>query len=209
MSNYIINNIYNNNNYINLGNMITNLLNIVDRVMVLKIYLDTDDEDLKGKYYMAVQSHNNKIINNPQYIDAGFDLFNPTSIHKSNINSMPHLMDYFVACSAIMYTDTNKSFNTGFYLHPRSSISKTKLRLANSTGIIDAGYRGHIMAMFDINDQVQNNYVDDAFVADRFDRNVQLCAPGLVPILVEIVESRQLLGEQTIRGNGGFGSTGV
>ena len=56
-----------------------------------------------------------------------------------------------------MYTDTNKSFSTGFYLHPRSSISKTKLRLANSTGIIDAGYRGHIMAMFDINDQVQNN----------------------------------------------------
>ena len=32
---------------------------------------------------------------------------------------------------------------------PRSSISKTPLRLANSIGLIDGGYRGEIMAPCD------------------------------------------------------------
>ena len=37
----------------------------------------------------------------------------------------------------------------GYYLYPRSSIVKTGLRLANSVGIIDAGYRGEIIAVVD------------------------------------------------------------
>ena len=36
-----------------------------------------------------------------------------------------------------------------YYLFPRSSISKTPLRMANSIGLIDGGYRGEIMAMCD------------------------------------------------------------
>ena len=36
-----------------------------------------------------------------------------------------------------------------YFLMPRSSISKTPLRLANSVGLIDAGYRGEIMAAVD------------------------------------------------------------
>ena len=35
---------------------------------------------------------------------------------------------------------------SGFYLYPRSSISRTPLRLANSVGIIDPSYRGCILA---------------------------------------------------------------
>ena len=38
---------------------------------------------------------------------------------------------------------------TGYFLFPRSSISKTPLRMANSIGLIDAGYRGEIMAVCD------------------------------------------------------------
>ena len=36
-----------------------------------------------------------------------------------------------------------------YFLMPRSSISKTPLRLANAVGLIDAGYRGEIMAAVD------------------------------------------------------------
>ena len=36
-----------------------------------------------------------------------------------------------------------------YYLLPRSSISKTPLRMANSIGLIDGGYRGEIMAVCD------------------------------------------------------------
>ena len=40
----------------------------------------------------------------------------------------------------------NNDKNIGYYLYPRSSISKTPLILANSVGIIDSGYRGNIKA---------------------------------------------------------------
>ena len=36
-------------------------------------------------------------------------------------------------------------------LFPRSSVSKTDLRLCNAVGVIDAGYRGEIMLKFDKN----------------------------------------------------------
>ena len=36
-----------------------------------------------------------------------------------------------------------------YYLFPRSSISKTPLRMSNSIGLIDGGYRGEIMASCD------------------------------------------------------------
>jgi hypothetical protein len=46
-------------------------------------------------------------------------------------------------------TDPPSTKPCGFYLYPRSSISKTRMRLANSLGIIDAGYRGDLIAAVD------------------------------------------------------------
>jgi len=39
------------------------------------------------------------------------------------------------------------------------------------------------------------------------DKLVQICAPGLVPIIVEIVNKENELGAPTLRAEGGFGST--
>ena len=87
-------------------------------------------------------------------------------------------------------------------MYPRSSLSKRKLRLANSVGIIDSGYRGNLMGMFDI-----VNSKEDFEVVNKFERLVQICSPNLQPIIVEIVDDIKELGETT-RGEGGFGSTG-
>ena len=46
------------------------------------------------------------------------------------------------------------------------------------------------------------------YVVEKYDRLLQICAPGLVPIVVEVVNSIEELGSQTERGAGGFGSTG-
>ena len=96
-------------------------------------------------------------------------------------------------------------------MYPRSSLSKTQLRLANSVGIIDSGYRGHLMGMFDVvnidSSELSHNKEGDYF-GKEYDRYLQICAPGLVPIIVEIVNSKEDLGEETERGDGGFGSTG-
>jgi len=182
------------------------LLDTYDKYMYLKLYID-DTNDLKQKYIDSALNHNNKILNpTNQYFDAGFDLFNPTRKVFNSVNQMSSVnkFDHNVVCSAQMITDSNKMYNTGYYMHPRSSVSKTKLRLANATGIIDSGYRGHLMGMFDL----INLSVNEEYVVEKYDRLLQICAPGLVPIVVEVVNSIEELGSQTERGAGGFGSTG-
>ena len=185
-----------------------------DKFMLLKLYIDDPDNDVElvNKYYKAVLDHNTKIHNNIQFIDAGFDLFSPgenkNQIFFVSTPEQPVFKhDLKVIGAAKIYTDTGKVYNTGYYLHPRSSITKTPLRLANATGIVDAGYRGHIIAAFDV--QNNNNNNNNNYIGSRFDRYVQICAPGLVPILVEIAQKKEELGEVTVRGEGGFGSTGV
>jgi len=85
-----------------------------------------------------------------------------------------------------------------YYLFPRSSISKTPLRMANSIGLIDGGYRGEIMAMCD-------NIKSEAYTAEKGQRLFQLVATDSSPIHFELVEEL----EMTTRGTGGFGSTGM
>ena len=188
--------------------IINKLLNFYDKVMVLKLYIDSDDNNLKNMYHAAVTNQHIK-LNKLNYIDAGFDLFLPCNEEKSQDychkfeTGWVNQLDFKICCSAIIFTDTGKNYNTGYYLYPRSSIWKTPLRLVNSTGIIDAGYRGHLIGMFDVN---ENN--NKTFYGSNYDRYLQICAPGLIPIIVEIVESKEELGENTDRGERGFGSSG-
>ena len=119
--------------------------------------------------------------------DAGLDLFiidsltippGETAIIKSNI-----------ACEN---TD-----EMPYLLMPRSSISKTPLRQCNSVGLIDAGYRGEIMAAVD-------NIKDIPYTVEPGQRLFQLGSRDGAPITFEIVSELS----QTDRGDGGFGSTG-
>lgn len=179
------------------------LLKHYDSVMKLKIFVDSTDEDLKIKYSESIHNHNEKLKNNIEHIDAGFDLFAPDK-HEFVCTSVNKL-DYKIVCSATITKCVNecrKENNSCFYMYPRSSISKSNLRLANSVGIIDAGYRGHLMGMFDC------IYVDK-YIVNKFDRQLQICAPGLMPIIVTMVHSKEELGLKTLRGEGGFGSTGM
>lgn len=183
-----------------------NQLTNYDKVMHLKIFVDSDDEKLKNIYKEAITKHNKKIEDCPDIIDAGFDLYAPlqqNQTHKLFFSpSTVNKLDFKIICSAkITNYATNKTYNTGYYMYPRSSISKTRLRLANSVGIIDAGYRGHIMAMLDVIG------ITD-YEGNVYERYIQICAPGLIPMTVEIVDNIEDLGEKTERGQGGFGSTG-
>jgi dUTP pyrophosphatase len=199
-----------------------------EKIMHLKIFVDGPDE-LKQIYRLKAENHNNNLINN-LFIDAGFDIVTPLQSEDTkeevikcygtnNIqNKNPvNKIDFKIKCSARMMVDINKSnnilkyFYTGFYLDPRSSISKTKLRLANSRGIIDAGYRGNLIGMFDVVnlDSLKNEFQnqDADYYIKKYECLVQICAPGLVPIFVEIVDNLEDLGSNTERGEKGFGST--
>ena len=68
-------------------------------------------------------------------------------------------LDLYVLDDTVILTGETKLIKLGiccepsdgkaYYLFPRSSISKTPLRMSNSIGLIDGGYRGEIMASCD------------------------------------------------------------
>ena len=84
-----------------------------------------------------------------------------------------------------------------YFLMPRSSISKTPLRMSNSIGLIDGGYRGEIMACCD-------NVKNVRYSVKEGERLFQLVASNCSEIEYEIKEELS----DSSRGSGGFGSTG-
>ena len=182
----------------------------------LKLFIDSNDPELLRLYETARDKHNavfldTKVKECDKYYDAGFDLFVPGGSAPlppdNNISGGGSggrsIVDHAVKCSMKMYTTYNGMYNVGYYLYPRSSTgSKTPLRLSNSVGIIDSGYRGNITAVFD-------NISGVDYAIEKYQRLVQICPPdSSYPFLVTIVDTLKELGCDTSRGSGGFGSTG-
>jgi dUTP pyrophosphatase len=163
----------------------------VNQLPRLYICIDPSNNSLLEIYKNHVAKHNNEVMNNP-YPNAGFDLFvpNDTTI-RTPIQSVMISMD--IQCEMFLPDGSP----TGYYLYPRSSMSKTPLVLANHVGIIDSGYRGTILGAFRLLDHV-------SYTVEANTRLLQICAPSLQPFLVEIVNELS----STERGAGGFGSTG-
>lgn len=83
-------------------------------------------------------------------------------------------------------------------LFPRSNISKTPLRMANSVGVIDAGFTGEIQVPLYNTSEVEIRDIE------QYDRIAQLVIVPLADVSLEIVDEL----DDTERGEGGFGSTG-
>ena len=83
-------------------------------------------------------------------------------------------------------------------IFPRSSMgAKTGLRLSNSAGIIDSGYRGPLGVLYD-------NISDSDYTINAGDRIAQLLVMPSYHFRAEVVETL----DDTDRGQGGFGSSG-
>jgi dUTP pyrophosphatase len=84
-------------------------------------------------------------------------------------------------------------------IRPRSGLAaKHGVTLLNSPGTIDSDYRGEIAVLL-------INHGDAPFVVNRGDRIAQLVIAAVAP--AELVEVETL--DETERGEGGFGSSGV
>ena len=183
------------------------------KFMLLKIFVT--DPILKEKYSEACAAHNLKMRTDP-FMDAGFDILCPCKGFHCLSNSVsggggPNKIDFQVKCSAQLIK-RNGHVNgkyTGYYMYPRSSLSKTRLRLANSVGIIDSGYRGNLIGMFDCFSAGKQSLCETEYdyIVKPFEKLVQICAPNFRPIFVELVETEEELSSVTLRGEGGFGST--
>lgn len=180
---------------------------------VLKLYVR---DDLLALYEPHVQKHNNS-LEDDTYTNAGFDLYVPedtsfeTVFETKFVNlgvkcdmifckkNMAHILSYAETETHEDNLPVGISYKTGFYVYPRSSMSKTPLMLANHVGIIDSGYRGELIAAV--------RTFDAGYTVQAKTRLFQICHPTLCPIYVVLVPESEL--SITERGSGGFGSTGV
>ena len=119
--------------------------------------------------------------------DAGLDLFVIDSLTVKPGETA--IIKSYIACE-----NTQGNY---YFLMPRSSISKTPLRQCNSVGLIDGSYRGEIMAAVD-------NVKNEPYTVESGQRLFQLVAMDGSPIHIELVSKLT----ETVRGEGGFGSTG-
>ena len=159
--------------------------------------INADSHNLMVKKYLGFDNG----IEGDGCYDSGFDLICPDQVDiMEQLNIM---IDHKIVC-AMKY----KNKFVSYYLYSRSSTPiKTPLRLANSVGIIDSGYRGHIKAYFDVvmnfdlNRNIQFNVNSGA-------RYVQLC-PSCIdkPMMVVLVDDISMFGK-TNRSDNGFGSSG-
>jgi dUTP pyrophosphatase len=141
--------------------------------------------------------------------DSGLDLFTPeeiiikcgeTKFIKLGIKCEMH--KYGLSGSTSRYDS--------YYLYARSSISKTPLVLKNSVGIIDAGYRGELMAAVQYIPRVEDiqaimEGVTPTYTITKGSRLVQICTSDLSPFNYKLTNKLA----ETERGECGFGSTGI
>lgn len=101
-------------------------------------------------------------------------------------------------------------------IFPRSSITKTALRLSNAVGVIDSGYRGEIKCKFDLSSVttikvvmvgLENTQQYDLPELDGYKVGDRIAQLVIIPYPeIEFEEVEEL--SQTERGDGAYGSTG-
>ena len=145
------------------------------------------DESVKDSYLKHKTFHEG---------DAGLDLFCPDEIICPP-HSLATPINFKIKCQMVKMIEVFKPKYISYLLVPRSSISNTPLRLSNSIGVIDSGYRGDIITKVD-------NLSDKEYVIKKGDRLFQIIRGDLEPFIFKVVDELST----TDRSDGGFGSTG-
>lgn len=176
---------------------------------ILEIYIDPKNSELLELYKTHAEKHNNSMLHN-EYPNSGFDIFVPDDVIFDE-NHTTKMIDFQIKAQMWDYVsgadDNTQYIPTGYYLYPRSSISKTPLLLANNVGIIDSGYRDNLMGAFRCFLPPSKTQETSTYTVKKHTRLLQICNPTLSVIVAELLNSEN---ELTVTSrNGGFGSTGL
>ena len=168
-----------------------------------KILIETIVGKIFDIFDTAVEKYHSYAIELPMTVDAGATV--PTYAHDSDAAA-----DLYAKETQTLGPHTNgNKIHTGIKIQlpegwlalilPRSSMgAKTPLRLSNSVGLIDSGYRGEIMAMYD-------NISDEYYTINNGDRIAQMLVMPSYRFLPKVVD----ILTDSDRGEGGFGSSGT
>lgn len=131
----------------------------------------------------------------------------PTRAHNTDAGAdLRSTEDHWIRPNTMILVDTGVSVKIpqGFVglVFSRSSQGKEGIQIANGTGIIDSDYRGNILVL------LKNTGDSTYYITAKDTRIAQLViVPIVLPTFVEHLESE--VWDDTVRGVGGFGSTGA
>lgn len=168
-----------------------------------KILVDTIMKHMTDIFDAAVEKYHSYAIELPIKLEDGAQV--PTYAHETDACADLYALED----THILPETYGNKIRTGVSIQlpegwvamifPRSSTgAKTTLRLSNSVGIIDSGYRGELGVLFD------NTSVGTVDIK-KGDRIAQLLVMPSYRFQAKVVESL----EDSDRGEGGFGSTGT
>lgn len=168
-----------------------------------KILIDTIANTLYNVFDQALEKYHMYAIELPIQLEDGAQV--PTYAHDSDAAADLYAMEdieipaHFL--SVPVKTGVHIQLPEGWVamILPRSSIgAKTSLRLSNSQGVIDSGYRGEVRALYD-------NIGTESYTIHKGDRIAQMYIMPSYRFKARVVDSL----EDSDRGEAGFGSTGV
>ena len=133
------------------------------------------------------------IVKLPEYKTSGASGMDLVAFIKEEINVKPRT-------SCLVPTGISVAFSEDYevQIRPRSGLAATKnISILNTPGTIDSDYRGEIKVII-------YNHGDADFVVNNGDRIAQMVLSPVIKMELEAIKDLP----ETIRGEGGFGSTG-
>jgi dUTP pyrophosphatase len=168
-----------------------------------KLLVDTVMNKMFAIFDAAAEKYHSYAIELPIQLEEGAQV--PTYAHDSDAAADMYAMEDVEipahSKGTPVKTGVHIQLPEGWvaFILPRSSIgAKTPLRLSNSAGVIDSGYRGEVRALYD-------NIGDEPYQIHKGDRIAQMLVMPSYRFKANVVDSL----EDSDRGEAGFGSTGV
>ena len=168
-----------------------------------KIVMDTISKQLFDIFDTAAEKYHSYAIELPMTVEEGAHV--PTYAHETDAAADLYAKeDQIIPAGTLgnmIHTGVKIQLPEGWLamILPRSSMgTKTPLRLSNSVGLIDSGYRGELGVLYD------NNSVKD-FKINAGDRIAQLLVMPSYRFQAKVVD---ILADSD-RGEGGFGASGT
>lgn len=170
-----------------------------------KILLDTVLNRIFNIFDEAAGKYHSYAIELPMTVNVKEGAKVPTYAHETDAAADIYAMDKTIlpphTYGNKLRTGINIQLPEGWQalILPRSSIgAKTPLRLSNSVGLIDSGYRGELGVLYD-------NTSDEPYTVNVGDRIAQLLVMPSYRFQAKVVD---ILADSD-RGEGGFGSSGT
>ena len=170
-----------------------------------KVLVDTVLDKMFGIFNAAVDKYHSYAIELPMTVDVAGGAKVPTYAHGTDAAADLYAMED----TTLDGNTKGNKIRTGVKIQlpegwlaliiPRSSIgAKTPLRLSNSVGLIDSGYRGELGVLYD-------NTSNEPYDIHAGDRIAQLLVMPSYRFQAKVVD---ILADSD-RGEGGFGSSGT